>query len=69
MSKIVVAGLAAGGGVLLAVSPASAAPITSVDSIGENGPHTAVNDARAQFQGNFFGVQEQAQKFAAGLGG
>jgi hypothetical protein len=57
-------GLAAGGGVLLAVSPASAAPLSSVDSLGENGPHTAVNDVRESFQGNLFGLQDTARKFA-----
>lgn len=55
--KIVV-GLAAGGGVLLAVSPASAAPLSPVDSLGENGPHTTVSDVRESFQ-----------KFTSGLHG
>ncbi|MFD4672699.1 hypothetical protein ACFWNN_23440 [Lentzea sp. NPDC058450] len=68
MRKIAV-GLAAGGGVLLAVSPASAAPISSVDSLGENGPHTTVSDVRESFQGNLTGVQEQTQGFTAKLGG
>ena len=62
-------GLSAGGGVLLAVSPASAASLSSVDSLGENGPHTAVNDVRESFQGNLFGVQQKAQKVTAGLDG
>ncbi|WP_191304844.1 hypothetical protein [Lentzea cavernae] len=68
MRKIAV-GLAAGGGVLLAVSPASAAPLSSVDSVGENGPHTAMNDVRESFQDNFFDVQDQTRKFTTGLGG
>ncbi|MFD4638565.1 hypothetical protein ACFWN2_14710 [Lentzea sp. NPDC058436] len=68
MRKIAV-GLAAGGGVLLAVSPASAAPISSVDSLGENGPHTAVNDVRESFQDNLFGVQEKAHGVSRGLRG
>ncbi|GLY51643.1 hypothetical protein Lesp01_52990 [Lentzea sp. NBRC 102530] len=62
-------GLAAGGGVLLAVSPASAAPLSSVDSLGENGPHTTVSDVRESFQGNLAGVREQTQGFTAKLGG
>jgi hypothetical protein len=62
-------GLAAGGGVLLAASPASAAPISSVDSLGENGPHTTVSDVRESFQGNLYGVQEKTQGFTAGLRG
>ncbi|MGW6444506.1 hypothetical protein [Lentzea sp. NPDC055074] len=68
MRKIAV-GLAAGGGVLLAVSPASAAPISSVDSLGENGPHTAVSDVRESFQGNLSGLQDRTQGFTAGIGG
>ncbi|WP_285642168.1 hypothetical protein [Lentzea sp. NBRC 102530] len=68
MRKIAV-GLAAGGGVLLAVSPASAAPLSSVDSLGENGPHTTVSDVRESFQGNLAGVREQTQGFTAKLGG
>ncbi|MGI5500966.1 hypothetical protein [Lentzea sp. CA-135723] len=68
MRKIA-AGLAAGGGVLLAVSPASAAPLSSVDSLGEHGPHTTVSDVRESFQGNLAGVQEQTQGFTARLGG
>ncbi|WP_394620821.1 hypothetical protein JNUCC0626_17480 [Lentzea sp. JNUCC 0626] len=68
MRKIAV-GLAAGGGVLLAVSPASAAPISSVDSLGENGPHTTVSDVRESFQGNLTGVREQTQGVTAKLGG
>ncbi|MDX3661815.1 hypothetical protein PV646_31325 [Streptomyces sp. ID05-26A] len=68
MRKIAV-GLAAGGGVLLAVSPASAAPLSSVDSLGENGPHTTVSDVRESFQGNFSGLQEKAQDLTAGVRG
>lgn len=63
-------GLAAGGGVLLAVSPASAASLPSVDSIGEGGnPNTVVQSARQQFQDTFFGVQESAGKVTGGIGG
>ncbi|MET9230810.1 hypothetical protein [Lentzea sp. NPDC003310] len=68
MRKIAV-GLAAGGGVLLAVSPASAAPLSSVDSLGENGPHTTVSDVRESFQGNLAGVQERTQGFTGGVRG
>ncbi len=63
-------GLAAGGGVLFAVSPASAAPLPHVDTIGEAGsPHTVVSGAREQFQGSVSGVRESAQRFAGGIGG
>lgn len=62
-------GLAAGGGVLLAVSPASAAPISSVDSLGENGPHTAMNDFRESFQDNLYGVQDTTRAVAGRIRG